>query len=114
MKTVFAKLQPQLCHFPGQGLIFQLHQNDSPPSNAVLPMYNLPSSYTSSEVFKALHFGWLDESWEPTDSPTEDNVEQSPQVELTEKQKYRAMKRKQAREALLALVEQFRTGDFDA
>lgn len=63
-------------------------------------------------MFKALHFGWLDESWEPSDSPVEDNVEES--TELTDKQKYRALKRKQAREALLALVSEFRAGDLDA
>lgn len=96
----------------GQGVIFQLHQNDSPPANTILPLFNLPSSYTSPDVFKALHFGWTDDTWEPSDSPIEDNVDD--QAELTEKQKYRALRRKAAREALLALVSEFKEGGFDA
>lgn len=95
----------------GQGIIYQLHQNDSPPSNPLLPLFNLPTSYTSSEILKALHFGWTDETWESADSPAEDVADDS---EKTDKQKYRAMKRKHAQEAQMKLVNEYRAGEFDA
>lgn len=63
-------------------------------------------------MLKALHFGWTDETWETSDSPIEDNIEENP--EKTDKQKYRALKKKQARDALLDLANEYKAGEFDA
>lgn len=91
-----------------------MHQNDSPPANPILPLYNLPSSYTSPDILKNMHFGWTEDSWEIDESPVEDNIDEAGRVELTDKQKYRAHKRKLAREAQAALVAEYKAGRFDA
>jgi hypothetical protein len=96
----------------GQGLIFQLHQNDSPPSNTFLPLFNLPSNYTSPDVLKSIHFGWTDETWESSETPIESDFQDDP--DKTDKQKYRAMKKKWAQDAILNLVKEYKAGDFDA
>jgi hypothetical protein len=81
----------------------------------ILPLFNLPAEYTSPEVFKALHLGWTDPTWVSAEDELDDEEEAiAGGAERTDKQKHRLYRRRQARDALMALVNEYRTGDFDA
>lgn len=93
----------------GEGTCFVLHSHDSPPPNQNLPLLNMPESYYSPDVLKALHWGWTEDEWQTAELPTEpdgDNFE-------SERQKQRMKKRLHTREALRETIADLKTGNFD-
>ena len=90
----------------GQGSCTLMHTTDCAPAMHLLPLYNLPESYTASDVYRNMHWGMTDPEWQPAEF---DRAEAKSAPHRT-----RLKKRAAAQDMTQQLTQEWKDGGFDS